>query len=50
MEDMAQDITILKILLVIILGLFVVLLTGTHARINDLQNQINYSINNIQGE
>lgn len=53
--DVTEDITIIKVLLIIILGLFSILLIGTHARLNELENNINYlkgySINNtIQGE
>jgi hypothetical protein len=37
---MKEDITILKVIIFIILGLFSILLIGTHVRINEYENEL----------
>lgn len=37
---MKEDITMLKVTLFIILGLFSILLIGTHVRINEYENEL----------
>lgn len=37
---MKEDITILKVTMFIIIGLFSILLIGTHVRINEFENEL----------
>lgn len=44
---MKEDITMLKVTLFIILGLFSILLIGTHVRINEYENELTEIRNEI---
>ena len=44
---MKEDITMLKVIMFIIIGLFSILLIGTHVRINEYENELTEIKNEI---